>query len=281
MPIPVTYETPEFAANESLKGFADTDSLAKGYLELQGRVAGGSLDLLPEEMRKDPALTVFKTLPDLAKGYLDTKKMVGTIKKAPETADGYKFTPMANLNANLKPDSVLSEFKGVFHKAGLPNESADIVQQEVLTILSNRMTQAETAKKDLALKNETALKGEWGADYDKKFDMVLKTLVRAGGPDAIAATDQVSKALGGSPVLLKALGKVFSLLSEDSIGSLGEPADKEITGSKEALDEITKMNAEILAQGGKHPFYDEKHADHKATKEKMDKLFKTAYPNAQ
>lgn len=276
MPIPVTYEAPELQGSEDLKGFTDTDSLGKAYLDLSGKVKGGSLELLPEEMRKDPALTVFKTLPDLAKGYLDTKKMVGGIKKAPETADGYKFTPMANLNANLKPETVLSEFKGVFHKAGLPNESADIVQQEVLTILSNRMTQAETAKKDLAMKNETALKQEWGADYDKKFDMVLKTLVRAGGNEAVAATDQVSKALGGSPVLLKALGKVFGLLSEDSIGSLGEPGEKQITEKTEAQANIQSSMLEI-SQDPKHPFNDPKHPKRDEFMTEWKRLHELAY----
>lgn len=278
MPIPVAYETPELQGNEALKGFADTDSLGKAYLDLQGKVTGGSLDLLPEEMRKDPAISVFKTLPELAKGYVETKKMVGGIDKAPEKPDGYKFTPMANLNADLKTEPILNQFKGIFHKAGLGPKAADIVQQEVLGVLSNGMAQSQQAKKDLALKNETSLRQEWGGEFDKKFDSVVKVLTTAGGNEAIAETEAVSKALKGSPVLLKALGKIVGLLSEDSIGSLGAGVTPEITDAKTAQDAIVKMNQEINIQGKKHPFHDEKHPDHQKTKDEMAKLFKVAYP---
>lgn len=278
MPIPVTYETPELQGNESLKGFADTDSLGKAYVELEARVKGGGIDLLPEEMAKDPAISVFKTVADLGKGYVETKKMIGGLDKAPEKADGYKFTPMANLNTDLKTEPILNQFKGIFHKAGLGNKAADIVQQEVLGVLSNGMAQSQQAKKDLALKNETVLRAEWGADFDKRFDSVVRVLTTAGGPEAIAETEAVSKALKGSPVLLKALGKITALLSEDSIGSLGAGVTPDITDAKTAQDAIAKMNQEINVQGKKHPFHDEKHPDHQKVKDEMMKLFKVAYP---
>lgn len=276
MPIPVTYETPELQSNESLKGFTDTDSLATAYLDLHGKVSGGSLDLLPEEMRKDPALAVFKTLPELAKGYVETKKMVGGIDKAPEKADGYKFTAMANLNPNLKSEGILNQMKGIFHKAGVGPKTADIIQQEILGVLSGGMTQSEQAKKDLALKNETALRQEWGGEFDKKFDSIVKVLTVAGGADAISETDAVAKAMKGSPVLLKALGKIVGMLSEDSLGSLGAGADQQITTKEAAQEEINKLNAEIIKDGKKHPYYDEKHAEHTKFHEQMKKLFELA-----
>lgn len=276
----INYETVEYVTNEILKSFETPDALAKSYLELDGRVKAGGLDLLPEDMRKDPALAVFKTLPDLAKGYVETKKMVGGIEKAPEKVDGYKWTPMANLHANVKADNILKELGPILHKAGLGNKSADIAQQGVLELLSNRMTAQDAARKDLIQKNETALRQEWGSEYDVKFDKVTKVMQSVMGPEAAADTGAIATALKGSPAFLKGMGKLISLLSEDSINSLGTETEKAPTDSTGALAEITKYNAEILSQGPKHPFNDERHPQHDAAKKKMNDLFKTAYPSA-
>lgn len=280
MPIPIAYETADYQANETLKGFTDTDSLGKAYLDLHGKVSSGSIELLPEEMRKDPAVSVFKTVPDLVKGYVETKKMVGGIEKAPEKPDGYKFTPLANLHTGINVDNIQGALRTIAHKAGLGNKSADVYQQEVLTMLSNQALAQDTAKKDLALKNETTLRAEWGSDFDKKFDSIVKIMTTAGGPEALADTNNISAALKGSPVFLKMMGKIVGMLSEDSIGKLGEGAAPEIKDAKAAQDAIVSMNAEIVTQGLKHPFHDAKHPDHAKVKQQMDNLFKIAYPTS-
>lgn len=280
MPIPIQYETADYQGNETLKGFADTDSLGKAYLDLHARASSGSIELLPEELRKDPALATFKTIPDLAKSYVETKKMIGSIDKAPEKAELYKFTDMANLHPNIKAVDIQNELRSIAHKAGLGNKAADIYQQEVLGMLSNKMAAQDTARKELMTKNETALRQEWGAEYDQKFDQIVKTLTAAGGPDAVSGVGQLTAALKGNPVVLKMMGKIVGLLSEDSIKNLGAGATVEITGATEAQAEIVKLNAEIAREGKKHPFHDAKHPDHIKFNEKMTKLFTTAYPQS-
>lgn len=279
MPTPIVFEDQTLAADETFKGFDSTDSLGKSYLEMNNRVKSGNIDLLPEEMRKDPAIAPFKTIPDLARSYVETKKMVGSIEKAPEKADGYKFTQLSGLHANVKPEGIQKELMGIAHKAGLGNKSADIVQQEVLGLLSARMVQQETARKDLIMKNETALRQEWGADYDAKFDKIVKVMIAAGGAEGMADTAGISQAMNGSPTFMKMMGKLVGMLSEDSINSLGEGADKPITDATGAQAEINKYNTEILSQGPKHPFNDERNAGHDAAKKKMADLFKMAYPS--
>lgn len=267
MPTPLSLETPELQSNETLKSFDSADSLAKSYLELDSKFKSGSIDVLPEEIRKDPAISVFKNVSELAKGYVETKKMVGGIKKAPDKSDDYKFTSLQNLHPNLKSDGITSALKGVFHKAGLHNEAADVVQQEVLSILSQGMAKSDQDKTELIKKNETSLRQEWGADYDKKLDQVAKILARAGGDEAIKNTSEVAKSLGGSPMLLKALGKIVGLLSEDSIGSLGDTGDKPVNDKVQAqarISEIINMKP--------NPIIDEKHPDHKKVKEEWDNL---------
>lgn len=279
MPTPIVFEDATLQGDETFKSFESTDALGKSYLELNNRVKGGGIDLLPEEMRKDPSIAAFKTLPELAKGYVETKKLVGGIDRAPEKLEDYKFTPLANLHPSVKSEAVQAELRTIAHKSGIGNKAADAMQQGVLTLLSNRMAQQETARKELSTKNETALRQEWGADYDTKFDKIVKVMTNVMGPEAAADTNQISAALKGSPHFLKGMGKLIGLLSEDSINSLGDGADKPITDAKGAQEAIQKYNAEIQQQGNKHPFWDEKNAGHAEAKKKMDDLFKQAYPS--
>lgn len=275
--MPITYENAELGTNESLKTFETPDALATSYLELKTKFDGGSMEVLPEEMRKDSTISKFKNVSELGKGYVEAQKMISGIKKAPENAEGYKFTAMSNLNPNLKTEGILTQFKGIFHKAGIANESADIVQQEVLSVLSNGMAQQEKAKADLAAKNETALRQVWGAEFDKKFDLVVNTLARAGGQEAMNETEAISKAMKGSPVLLKALGNVFSMLSEDSIGKLGEgTTEKQITEKTEAQGKIQSVMKEITADP-KHPYHDSKNPKHDEFMTEWKRLHEVAF----
>lgn len=264
----ITYENQELLTNETIKGFDSPDALAKGYLDLHAKVSSGSIDLLPEELRKDPAIAPFKNLTDLSRGYVETKKMVGGIKKAPEKADDYKFTQMSNLHANVKQDAITARLKGAFHKAGIHNEAADIVSQEVLTMLNNEIMQGEAGRKDRASKAETALRQEWGDKYDQNLDRVVKVLTAAGGEDAIRETAAVSQALKGSTILLRSLSKLTGFLSEDVIGSLGGGQETQITDKTEAQKKINEI---ITSDKGK-VLTNDKHPDYAKVKKEWDDL---------
>lgn len=267
MPIPVAYETPELQSNEALKGFADTDSLGKAYLDLQGRVTGAGLDLLPEEIRKDPAIAAFKTLPELAKGYVETKKMVGGFEKAPEKAEMYKFNAPEKIHPGLKSEAIQNGLRGIFHEAGLGNKAADTVQAKVIGMLSAGMEKADIAKKENATKTETELRQAWGADYDKKVDGILKVMVAAGGADVLKETDAIRTAMKGSPTFLKTMGKIVGMLSEDSIGSLGDgdtPAITDKDAAQKRINEIIQTKSDAVLN--------DKHPEHKAIKEEWEKL---------
>lgn len=262
MPQPIAFETPELQSNETFKAFADQDSLGKAYLELDGRVKAGGIDLLPEEVRKDPAVSVFKNVTELAKGYVETKKMVGTIEKAPAAATDYKFTPMTDLHPAIKPDNIDKSLAAVLHANGVGNKSADGIRQGILKTLSQNAAAAEQVRKDTALKNETELRGAWGDKYDQNFDLVHKTLLKAAGKDAATAVEEtaaLAQALKGAPVLLKSLNKIFSSLSEDSIGKLGDE------GGQQTITDKTKAQARIneIILMRPNPMMDEKHPQHK------------------
>lgn len=273
MPQPLSFEAPELQSNESFKSFTDQDSLGKAYLELDGKFKSGSLDILPEEMRKDPSLSVFKSVSDLAKGFVETKKMVGAIEKAPGKPEEYKFTALENLHPGIKSENITKSLAGVLHANGVGNKAADGIQQGILTALSQAAAQQDAVRKETATKNETALRGEWGAEYDKNFDLVHRTLLKAAGKEsqtAVEETAALAQALKGAPVLLKSLNNIFSKLSEDAIGQLGDSGgDKPITDKAKAQERIN----EIIAIKPS-PILDEKHVDHVKLKKEWDDLHK-------
>jgi len=265
----ITFETPELQTSEALKAFETPDALAKSYLELHTKVSGGSIDLLPEEMRKDPTISVFKTLPELAKGFVETKKLVGGIEKAPADPKEYKFTPVEKVHANLKAEAIQNNLRVLAHKHGLGNKAADGFQQDVVNMLSQVMEKADALKKENAQKTETLLRQEWAGDYDKKVDSIVKVMVAAGGQEVMNETEAIRTALKGSPNFLKVMGKVVGMLSEDAIGSLGDVGDVQISdkdGAQKRINEII-ANPELRSA-----IMDEKNPKHKEAKTEWDNL---------
>ena len=270
----ITYETPELQTNESLKTFETPDALGKAYVELQGKVASGDSSILSEDLRKDPALSTFKNVNDLAKSFIETKKLVGTIKHAPAKVEEYKFTALKVLHPGIaKSMEATQKFLATrLHALDIDQDRADKLQQEVILGLHNGMVQQEKIRAEKAKEVETALRGEWAENYDKNKNNVENIFKRLGLED-------YGKEISGDPIKLKAMHKLTSLLSEDSIGKLGENASagvdtKTKEGAKKALDELM---SDIVKTGKTHPFNDEKHKDHVATVKKYHELTEVAF----
>lgn len=261
--MPITFTDPALQSNESFKSYETADDLGKAYLDLNTRVSGGSIDLLPEELRKDPAISRYKSLPDLAKGLVETQKMVGSFEKAPATPEEYKPTAMNGLHANLKAEGIVKELMPLFHKAGLGNKTADAVQQGLLTILSSKMIQQDEAKKANAMKTETTLRGEWGAEYDARADRLQKTWELAGGKGKVM----------DSPIEnINAMNKLVSFLSEDSLKNLGSGGDKPVTNAAEAQAAVDTYMKEITSTGKSHPYFNDRDPKHEEAVKKMHDL---------
>lgn len=263
MPTPLQFDLPDYQTNETFKQFDSTDALGKAYLDLDTRVKSGGIDLLPEDIRKDPAIARYKSLPELAKGLVETQKMVGGIEKAPEKPEGYKLTSMTGLHANLKAEGIVKSLLPIIHSAGLGNSQADKVQQGLLTTLSTMMVQQEQTKKDNFVKNETTLRGEWGTDFDARMDKLVKTWKSVGGSGNVKETSLDN---------IKALNKLVGFISEDALKSLGEPAQGPITDATAAQKEIDKYMQEITGKGKSHPYFNDRDPGHEDAKKKMHDL---------
>jgi hypothetical protein len=266
MPTPLTLDLPELQNNEALKGFDSTDALASAYL----KVAGGSVDVLPDDIKNEPSFKAsnFKTTADVAKAFIDTKKLVGTIKHAPAKPEDYKFSTMEGMHPNLKVEpEVQKEFMAECHKAGISNDQADAMYKWQMGLANRRMQAVEKASGERAQTNETALRKEWGADYDKNMANIVNMLTAAGGEDMIK---ELAPQLKNAPAALKAFAKIAGLLSEDGIKSLGPTSSAQVSGADEtAYNEYAKA---ISSNDQKHPLMNDRDPGHQKAVEEWTRL---------
>ena len=257
---------------EPLKSYESVDALGKAHVELQNRIASGDIGILPEDLRKDPTVAKYKNVVELAKGHIEAQKLVGTIKHAPTKVEEYKFTALKDLHAGLSAEGTQKFLATRLHALDIDQDRADKLQQDIIMGLHNGMVQADKARADKAKEVETALRNEWADKYDTNKANIENVFKRLG-------LDDFGKEISGDPVKLKAIHKLTSLLSEDSIGKLGSntstSADtKTKEGAKKALDELM---SDIVKTGKTHPFNDEKHKDHVATVKKYHELTEVAF----
>jgi hypothetical protein len=257
---------------ESTKDFATPNDLAKAYTELNARTTSGDISLIPEDIRKDPTVARYKNVSEMAKGLIEANKLVGTIKHAPAKVEEYKFTTLKDLHAGISSEGTQKFLATRLHALDIDQDRADKLQQDIIMGLHNGMVQADKARADKAKEVETALRNEWADKYDTNKANIENVFKRLG-------LDDFGKEISGDPVKLKAIHKLTSLLSEDSIGKLGANTSTSVDtktkeGAKKALDEFM---SDAIKTGNKHPFYDEKHKDHAATVKKYHELTEVAY----
>jgi hypothetical protein len=252
----ITFETPELQNNEALKGFEKPDDLGKAYVALQGRVSSGAIDLLPEDVRKDPTIANYKTLSDLAKGHVETKKLVGTIRRPPETADGYKFSPVEGIPSTWNVEALDKEFKDFAFKSGMDTETAAKARANYYGMRLQAMQKAEADKNARIQANETALKQEWGADYDKNMNSIVKMLSSADPEMAAEIAPLIAK---NAPKAIRGFAKIANLLSEDSLRSLGLNPN---AGTSSDAQFVAECDEALRTNNPKHPYSNERDPKH-------------------
>ena len=242
--------------NESLKTFGSADDLGKAYLATQGRITAGGIDLLSEDIRKDPTIANYKTLGDMAKGLIETKKLVGTIKRPPETADGYKFGAVEGLPQNFNIEAMDKEFKDFAFKSGMDTDTASKARQNYYTMMAMRLQKAEQDKTARIQANETALRQEWGADYDKNMNAVTKMLSSVDPEMAAEIAPLIAK---NAPKAIRGFAKIASFMSEDALRSLGINPNAGTTTDQQFL---TECDTALLTKDAKHPYFNERDPKH-------------------
>lgn len=259
---------------ESVKTFETPNDLAKAYHELNARASTGDLSLIPEDIRKDPSISKFKSVTDVAKSYVEAQKLLGGIKHAPAKVEEYKFTSLKDLHPGVGKGAENTQkfLANLFLANDIDNDRADKLQQAVLLGLHQAMVKQDTDRIEKGKVVETELRNKWAADYDKNKANIENIFKRIG-------LEEYGKEISSDPIKLQGIHRLTSLLSEDSIGKLGEGGSSGIDvntkeGASKALQEF---NAACQKEGSKHPFFDDKNAKHKETVEYYNKLMEKAF----
>lgn len=241
---------------------------------------------LPDELKADETLKNFKGVPDLAKSYVEARKMMGDRVKLPgENAtpeevekfyaklgrpgkpDEYQIPRPENLPEGITwDDSRVEWFKGLAHRLNLTQKQAS----ELVTSYSEaEYNRAHEGFKAIG-KEMDALKEQWGDAFDGRIELGLRGIEHAlkGGQDFEnfkQIMDQTG--LGNHPVMLKlayAIGQVYK--ADGYIVDDGAGGVLQANGAKSKIDAI---NSDL-----KHPYWDANHPNHKQAVEEMTKLFR-------
>jgi len=206
----------------------------------------------------------YKTIGEAFKGGAEVEKLVGAKgviipgEKAtpeewdkfhntlgrPEKPEGYKLSPIENLHPELKiTPEVEGGFKALAHKHGLTGKQADGLYKEYFGMISNSLTKRD--EKSMADKHaaETALRTEWGGEYDSNLNKAKRLIEKFGGANARESFGE----LGNNPQVLRTIANIAKKFSED-----GFIKGENITNSevKEAQIKITDINLNKT-----HPFW--------------------------
>jgi len=189
---------------------------------------------LPEDLGKHGSLAKYKSITDLAKGYVNSQALIGkkasdfwksddpkviaerkAIMGIPDSVDGYDLV-MPEIPDGVKDvytDATINDFKTKASEIGLTKDQA----KALLEWDAGRATKAfEGVGEQMEVQKQQAaetLKAEWGRKFDENLAKVKKTTDYLGITEVLDSTG-----LGNEPLILKSiLEKIVPAISEDRL----------------------------------------------------------------
>lgn len=272
----------ESEAGEVVKASADGDAGGESPVKEETHWLG--------DLVENPAVSKFKDKEptDLAKSYIEAQSLIGGEKLAipkeedselwndvwnrlgrPEEPDGYELDT-DRLEDSLMDDEALSKVKEVAHEKGVTNDQFQTLVNTYLDITNEKN---ETFRNETQRKMEEDIEGlkkEWGGAFDERSKVAQKaynTLV--GDNEALKA--KMEQGLGNDPDIVKMFYKIGSQLSEDAI----EGKSKSLSMTPEQA----KKEIESIKTNPNSAFNDDTNAEHELAKERMEQLYRWAYPS--
>lgn len=248
---------------------------------------------LPDDLKSHAYVAQTKDLTSFVKSAIDTKSMVGAnvIKlpgeKAtpeeraafykqlgrPDDLKGYEPT-VKPVNESIVDPAIQDRMKTVFLENGLTKAQGQAILDAYTGVLNEGYTKhTET----LSVRHEegvTALKQEWGTNYDANVKTAQLAVRELGGETLFQKI--VDAGLGSDPEFLKFLHNTGTRLLDDD--ARGEGGGQFGGSSEGALAEINRLktDAEFMSA-----FTNARHAGHGAAVQKWEQLHRQAYPGKQ
>jgi len=130
----------------------------------------------------------------------------------------------------------------------------------------------EKATADFAVDSQIELKREWQQNYDARLDQAQRAFAQFSTPEFNQIMDDTG--LGNHPEVIKAFAKIGAMLGEDKL-VVGTGLGRNQISMHDAKDQI---QANYRDPEFSKAYRDNKNPGHTDAMEKMDKLFKSAYP---
>ena len=216
-----------------------------------GALNEGWQGTLEEELREDKSLLTFKTVGDLAKSFVNTKRMVGKnviavpsdistegewqeYHKAggrPETVEDYDLTAPEGfpeeLATKIFPEDRITKWKERFFKGGVSQKAAkDFINEFAQDMLIDvkAMEQAETTQKE---ELTSGLSTDWGAAFEQNKHLGNMAIAEGtAGDDELKA--RIVEKYGNDPDFVRFsanLGKKFAEGKPPGFAAIPTPND--------------------------------------------------------
>jgi len=249
---------------------------------------------LPTDLQSEACLKNMDSPTTLAKGYVHAQKLIGAKRVAapePTWADGQwnefyeavgrpktpgDYVPPKIEGVEVKTDDPRwKQTADALHKAGLTQKQAEIVlsryYEDTVTTTKSLATQLDQRK----IQAETALKTEWGDQYDINVNLAKATVNKFADPEFVA---YINEGGGNDPRLIKVLANIGKAMIEDTSrgGSAGQGMI--ITDATRAQQELGKLKGDPEFMKA---FTQRNHPNHKRAVEQMLNLQKMIMPGKQ
>lgn len=238
------------------------------------------LEVLPEEMRKEPSLGKFKDIAALAQSYLEAEKSLGkrVAIPQPESSDDewLKFYQKMGLpedrkytdQRNQEDEEYLKAYEEMFYQNGLTKRQGERLLKSMYEY-SGTLQKKQQEELEKAIGNNIDwLRNSYSDAFDSKMSLMQAALQKFGSKELAALVEESHYA----PSLIDFLVKVGGTLQSDSLVTGSEkPAASD---AATALKEIKRLESDsdfmIKLHGKNHPA-------HAEAVRQMEELYKIAY----
>lgn len=246
---------------------------------------------LPEDLRANASISKFKSVAELAKGYVNAESLIGT-KRIPEpqatwkeedwnalysslgrptNPDGYKLPDDFKLPEGLTLDAEKMKKANVaLHSAGLTPAQYNKVMAYYAGTLGEAQAAAQASQQRAVAQGTAALKQEWGENYGPNLDIAKSVVAKFGGDDLMASLEKSGAA--NDPLFIKSLHRIgVAMLDDKAIGSgSGGLRIMDVTAAKREISDLTTDKDFMEALNTAN------HPGHKVAVDRWLELHKTA-----
>jgi len=248
---------------------------------------GDNLDwksTLPDDLKNDPTLSNFKDIESLAKTVVHQQKQMGNRIPIPKDEEGFKElygklgrpdeptayeTKVPDDMADYFGEPQLNEFKNVAHKIGLNQSQVDALINYQTGAIQNQLENEPAMLATQKEETETALKQDWGLDYNKNMKAAQRALQVYGDQEIM---DLMNTSAGNHPAVVKLFARLGAEVTEDMTQNT---QNNTLAANKlDAQDEINSVY-----NNSNHAYFDQKNPEHKVAVERMRQLMEKVHGN--